>query len=235
MAADSRIGDDGDRLELSAVAGRGNGWSVEVRRSRARRRGSCRSRGWPATRAWPAFAPDGEQVAFAWSGEKFDNTDIYVTLVGSTGVRRLTTDPADDYAPSWSPDGRRIAFLRRTGTCRSHSRDVGTGWARFADQRISSGRDRSECAQGVNITWSPDGRYVAAGRDPARCERRFRRPLSDSNRRRGASRDHAAEGSHVSFLARFFAGRSPHRVRVVRHGRADCINVDAGQMCGRRR
>ena len=28
----------------------------------------------------PAFAPDGDQVAFAWSGEKFDNTDIYVTL-----------------------------------------------------------------------------------------------------------------------------------------------------------
>ena len=23
---------------------------------------------------WPAFAPDGEQVAFAWSGEKYDNT-----------------------------------------------------------------------------------------------------------------------------------------------------------------
>ena len=65
--------------------------------------------------AWPAFAPDGEQVAFAWSGEKFDNADVYVTLVGSTDVRRLTTDPAEDYAPSWSPDGRRIAFLRRVG------------------------------------------------------------------------------------------------------------------------
>ena len=65
--------------------------------------------------AWPAFAPDGEQVAFAWSGEKFGNTDIYVTLVGSSTVRRLTTDPAEDYAPSWSPDGRRIAFLRRVG------------------------------------------------------------------------------------------------------------------------
>ncbi len=65
--------------------------------------------------ALACIAPDGEQVAFAWSGEKFDNTDIYVTLVGSTDVRRLTTDPADDYAPSWSPDGRRIAFLRRVG------------------------------------------------------------------------------------------------------------------------
>jgi Tol biopolymer transport system component len=48
--------------------------------------------------SWPAFAPDGDQVAFAWSGEKFENTDIYVTLVGSTNVRRVT-DPADDFAP----------------------------------------------------------------------------------------------------------------------------------------
>ena len=82
--------------------------------------GSAPPRVVPLTRlagseAWPAFAPDGEQVAFAWSGENYDNTDIYVTLVGSTGVRRLTTDLADDYAPSWSPDGRRIAFLRRAG------------------------------------------------------------------------------------------------------------------------
>ena len=70
---------------------------------------------------WPAFSPDGEQVAFSWSGEKSDNTDIYVTLVGATEVRRLTTDPAEDYAPSWSPDGRRIAFLRKVGqTARIH-------------------------------------------------------------------------------------------------------------------
>ena len=80
--------------------------------------------------SWPAFAPDGDQVAFAWSGEKYDNTDIYVTLVGSTDVRRLTTDAADDFAPSWSPDGRRIAFLRKVRTLRADSRHIRAGWAR---------------------------------------------------------------------------------------------------------
>ena len=31
------------------------------------------------------------QVAFAWDGEQQDNSDIYVKLVGSSEVRRLTT------------------------------------------------------------------------------------------------------------------------------------------------
>ena len=65
---------------------------------------------------WPTFAPDGEQVAFAWSGEKYDNTDIYVTLVGSTDVRRLTTDPAEDYAPSWSPTAGASRFSGGSAT-----------------------------------------------------------------------------------------------------------------------
>jgi Tol biopolymer transport system component/DNA-binding winged helix-turn-helix (wHTH) protein len=114
---------------------------------------------------WPAFAPDGEQVAFAWSGEKFDNNDIYVTLVGSTAVRRLTTDPADDYAPSWSPDGRRIAFLRRVGhSARIHVISALGG----PDQQVSDfpvGASSPHSLLAVHITWSPDGRYVAAGRD----------------------------------------------------------------------
>ena len=116
--------------------------------------------------AWPAFAPDGEQVAFAWSGEKFDNTDIYVTLVGSSTVRRLTTDPADDYAPTWSPDGRRIAFLRRVGRgARIHVMSALGG----PDQPVSDfpvGATHPASLITVHITWSPDGRHVVAGHDP---------------------------------------------------------------------
>jgi dipeptidyl aminopeptidase/acylaminoacyl peptidase len=52
-------------------------------------------------------------VAFAWNGEKQDNFDIYVKMIGTNGPPlRLTTDAAQDYGPAWSPDGRFIAFLR---------------------------------------------------------------------------------------------------------------------------
>lgn len=64
----------------------------------------------------PSFSPDGNQIAFVWSGEKNDNADIYVKLIGSESQLRLTTDPAEDTSPVWSPDGRSIAFLRQSAT-----------------------------------------------------------------------------------------------------------------------
>ena len=60
----------------------------------------------------PSFSPDGNQVAFSWNGEKQDNFDIYVKLIGSPTPVRLTTDPAEDVSPAFSPDGRSIGFFR---------------------------------------------------------------------------------------------------------------------------
>ena len=58
------------------------------------------------------FSPDGEQVAFYWNGEKPDNYDIYVKLIGSSEVRRLTTDPAVDWGPDLVTGRAAIAFVR---------------------------------------------------------------------------------------------------------------------------
>ena len=67
---------------------------------------------YPGSEFSSSFSPDGNQVAFCWDGENADNLDIYVKMIGSETPLRLTTDPARDWSPAWSADGRTIAFLR---------------------------------------------------------------------------------------------------------------------------
>ena len=104
----------------------------------------------------PTFSPDGSQVAFAWDGEQQDNSDIYVKLVGSSDVRRLTTHAAVDSAPQWSPDGKWIAYAR--------SESPTSNQIRLMSSLGGSERALSHFPLRPPATWSPDGRYLVAGR-----------------------------------------------------------------------
>ena len=106
----------------------------------------------------PTLSPDGTQVAFSWNGEKEDNFDIYVKTIGSSEARRLTTDPAVDTFPVWSPDGQQIAYVREQlnagGILRSVS-PAGGGDRQLTDFRVGEGIS-------ARIAWSPDGRAIVA-------------------------------------------------------------------------
>ncbi|MDE7387764.1 MAG: peptidase S41, partial [Muribaculaceae bacterium] len=51
-----------------------------------------------------AISPDGSTVAFTYKG------DIYTVPATGGRARQITTSPAYDTAPSWSPDGSRLLF-----------------------------------------------------------------------------------------------------------------------------
>jgi Tol biopolymer transport system component/predicted Ser/Thr protein kinase len=107
-----------------------------------------------------ALSPDGDQLAFTWNGEKQDNYDIYLKMVGSSDMRRLTTDPAMDIMPVWSPDGRQIAYVR---IAPDEQRRI-----HLISPVSGSDRKLSDFPLAFAMpSWSPDGRWLAATRDPA--------------------------------------------------------------------
>ena len=115
----------------------------------------------------PSFSPDGNQVAFSWNGDKGDNFDIYIKLVNSEGTPlRLTSNPADDIFPAWSPDGQLIAFVRHVGaetTIYTISALGGT------ERKVYSGTSAffSLYEFGNALSWSPDGKYLAFSAQPS--------------------------------------------------------------------
>jgi Tol biopolymer transport system component/DNA-binding winged helix-turn-helix (wHTH) protein len=115
---------------------------------------------YPGLELHPSFAPDGNQVAFAWDGERQDNLDIYVKVIGSDRSQRLTFDEARDFRPAWSPDGRWIAFLRATaGRQISIMRIPPTGGPEHKVAVVHPGYLASYDRAPL-LEWTPDGRWL---------------------------------------------------------------------------
>ena len=101
-------------------------------------------------------SPDGTQIVFDLLG------DIYLMPIGgsATPARRLTSGPAFDMQPRFSPDGKRIAMTSdRDGLWNIWTVDVAS----------KDGKDGKQISREkrwfVNSpTWSPDGSYIYARR-----------------------------------------------------------------------
>ncbi len=94
----------------------------------------------------PSLSPDGTQIAFSALG------DIWVMPVGGA-PRRITNDPFVELDPSWSPDGRWLAYSSdRDGTMRIYLRNVASG-----AERVATGAN----GLATNAAWSPDGSRIA--------------------------------------------------------------------------
>ena len=84
---------------------------------------------------------------------------LYVIDVATGESRQITDGPYDDSSPTWSPDGREIAFVsNRTeepdGNSNSDIFLVPAGGGEARQLTTNPGADRSPA-------WSPDGRWIA--------------------------------------------------------------------------
>ena len=101
----------------------------------------------------PSWSPDGGEIAFmSW---RDGGEEIYVIGVGGQGRKRVTQDIVHKLDPSFSPDGRRIAFA----AVPEHE-GFGHIYVVGAD-----GRNRVQLTHNEEHhwgpAWSPDGRMIA--------------------------------------------------------------------------
>src|SRR6266446_4946881 len=101
-----------------------------------------------------SFSPDGRYFAIAAKRKDRDGT----------GLRRLTNDKYADLHPSWSPDGKTIAFV----TDRGGETDFETlrfGNLRIALYHLDAGTiemlGNMRIGKNIDPVWSPDGRSLA--------------------------------------------------------------------------
>jgi Tol biopolymer transport system component len=101
---------------------------------------------------YTSLAPDGKAIALTTYNGK-NNMDIGVGSVLGGELQTLTSDPANDYQPAWSPDGQTIAFVsERDGTPFIYLMDVNG-----ANQHRLTNGDKPE----LEPAWSPDGTKIA--------------------------------------------------------------------------
>jgi Tol biopolymer transport system component/imidazolonepropionase-like amidohydrolase len=99
-------------------------------------------------------SPDGRQIVFDLLG------DIYTMPAGGTGTSpavRITSGPAFDMQPRFSPDGKRVAFA-------SDRDGLWNIWTIDPDGKNAKQVSREKRWFINSPTWSPDGNYIFARR-----------------------------------------------------------------------
>ena len=137
-----------------------DGTSIEIYVANANGTGAQKITQAPGLDGTPAWSPDGKRIAFR-SQRDFPGAqqtdlgayEIYVMLADGSRPTRITNNAAADFEPSWSPDGKRLAFY----TLRDGNYEI---YVMNADG--SSPKNlTNDPALDTQPAWSPDGRRIA--------------------------------------------------------------------------
>ena len=110
----------------------------------------------------PAWSPGGTLIAFSrdqTASTTDESDDIYLMSADGSGLKRLTSTSAAEYAPNFSPDGARIAFSsNRAGNFEIYTMKIdGSDVRRLTNNSADDGHPN----------WSPDGKRIAFRSDRA--------------------------------------------------------------------
>jgi TolB protein len=147
-----------DRSQRIAFVGHSDGeiYSMNVDGSDRRRLTSQ-----PGPNTDPAWSPDGQQIAFASLGNA--GTGLYAMNRDGSNLRMIRSFGKEEFGgaplvarPSWSPDGKRIAFT--LGIIEISALMTGPSFIYVVN---ADGTGLQRVAEGWDPTWSPDGQRLA--------------------------------------------------------------------------
>jgi Tol biopolymer transport system component len=99
------------------------------------------------------LSPDRQSVAFDLIDRDTGRRDLYVMPIANGTPRRLTSHPATDWQPVWSPDGSQIAFASDRA-----------GQSTIYRKAVDGATDETLVYRGPHGAfvrdWSPDGRAI---------------------------------------------------------------------------
>jgi Tol biopolymer transport system component len=90
--------------------------------------------------------------SIAFASDRDGNFEVYTMDTDGGAQRRLTENPAEDFSPTWSPDGNRLAFVSsRDGNSEIYLMNAdGTGQTRLTNNSAAD----------LDPKWSPDGAQI---------------------------------------------------------------------------
>lgn len=96
----------------------------------------------------------GQDGKIVFSSNRDGDPELFVINADGTGLRQLTHNNRPDYDPTWSPDGKQVAFVR----------DRGLKGESVMIISASGGPAKPffrNCSGAYDPQWSPDGEWIA--------------------------------------------------------------------------
>jgi len=113
---------------------------------------------------WPdyCFSPDGSEIAFAMNTDTVvavsTNNDVFSLNINTNQLTRISDNPGNDHSPSYSPDGRYLAYksMTRSGFESDQNDLILFNRANKTHENMTSKFDRSI----GDYIWGPYSKYI---------------------------------------------------------------------------